>query len=35
LPMDGTKRSLNVAVAFGIVAYTLRYGPYTQPVRGA
>lgn len=32
LPMNGTKRSLNVAVAFGIVAYTLRYGPFRQPV---
>jgi len=26
LPMGGAKRSLNVAVAFGIVAYHLRYG---------
>jgi 23S rRNA (guanosine2251-2'-O)-methyltransferase len=26
LPMGGIKRSLNVAVAFGIVAYYLRYG---------
>lgn len=27
LPMGGSKRSLNVAVAFGIVAYQLRFGP--------
>lgn len=26
LPMGGSKRSLNVAVAFGIAAYALRYG---------
>jgi len=25
LPMDGQKRSLNVAVAFGIASYTLRF----------
>lgn len=26
IPMEGFKRSLNVAVAFGIAVYTLRYG---------
>lgn len=26
IPMEGYKRSLNVAVAFGIAVYTLRYG---------
>ncbi len=31
LPMHGFKRSLNVAVAFGIVAYTLRFGMADQP----
>ncbi len=30
LPMHGFKQSLNVAVAFGIVAYQLRYGPMIQ-----
>jgi len=31
LPMRGTKRSLNVAVAFGIAAYALRDGSPSQP----
>ncbi len=31
LPMHGFKQSLNVAVAFGIVAYTLRFGVTVQP----
>jgi len=39
IPMQGYKRSLNVAVAFGIAVYTLRFGtksitepPVSQPV---
>jgi tRNA G18 (ribose-2'-O)-methylase SpoU len=33
IPMQGYKRSLNVAVAFGIVAYFLRYLAQTAPSR--
>ncbi|MCX8025501.1 MAG: RNA methyltransferase [Thermanaerothrix sp.] len=33
IPMQGYKRSLNVAVAFGIVAYFLRYFAQTAPKR--
>lgn len=34
IPMQGYKRSLNVAVAFGIAVYTLRYGQHSggQPL---
>jgi len=36
IPMQGYKRSLNVAVAFGIAVYTLRYGvPTVLPLKNA
>lgn len=31
LPMEGIKGSLNVAVAFGIAVYTIRFGGFRQP----
>ena len=35
IPMAGVKESLNVAVAFGIAAYHLRYGPRPDNVMSA
>ena len=35
IPMQGSKRSLNVAIAFGVAAYVLRYGESITRMTGA